>query len=224
MVKISNKEIIDVIKYSNNKAIFVEKNPMVNGQYKISYFILNFENGEKEAITKSAYLLKKFGNGFNTITDAISNYADCDAAIFPDRTTFIIFSNGQAGLFTSQGELKWNGELDYNEKPLTSVAMDNDYFWTCCKDENAVIRYSCDNLKVDLRIGGAESETFLKPSFASADDKYIYVCCNSNQVRKIDKGNFTISDVSGVFYDLKRFYKFGEFSIICTSDGAFIDK
>jgi hypothetical protein len=224
LVKISNKEIIDVIKYSNDKAIFVEKNPLLDGQYKITYFVLNFNNGEKEVITKNAYLLKKFGSGFNQITETISNYAECESAIFPDRSTFVIFSNGQAGLFANNGEMKWNGELKYNENPVNSVAMDGDYFWSCCKDENAVIRYGCENLKVDIRIGSNDSETFVKPSFVSADDENIYICCNESQVRKIDKSNFTVSDVKGIFNGIKRFYKFGEYYIICKYDGAYIDK
>ena len=66
MIKISNREIIDVVKYGSNKAIFVEKRPLFDegGRYKVNYFVLNFDTGEKEVITKNAYLMQKFGTHY----------------------------------------------------------------------------------------------------------------------------------------------------------------
>ena len=51
MIKISNREIIDVVKYGSNKAIFVEKRPLFDegGRYKVNYFVLNFDTGEKRS-------------------------------------------------------------------------------------------------------------------------------------------------------------------------------
>ncbi|MFR5876253.1 MAG: hypothetical protein ACLUFN_07160 [Eubacterium sp.] len=225
MLKISNKEIIDIIKFSESKVIFVEKKPFGDlSQYKANYFILNFETGEKEVVTKSAYLMRKFGPNYEKITESIANYVQCDVAVLTDKNVLVIFPNGQTGLFDSAGGMKWNGTLKYNDKIVSGIATDNDYFWSCCKDENCVIRYSSDNIKVDIRIGGKEATTFTKPDFVSADDEYIYVCCDGLKVRKIDKSNFTVSDVKGSYIGLKKFYKLGKFSIICTSDGAYIDK
>lgn len=225
LIKISNREIIDIVKYSDDKAIIVEKLPLGDiGQYKVNYFVLNFNNGDKEVITKNAYLLKKFGNAFHSISEKVINYVQCDAIVFPNKNTLVTYPNGQAGYFTPDGELKWSGELKYNDSFCCSAAADDDYFWNCCPNENCVIRYSADKLKVDIRIGSKDSNTFISPFFASADDNYVYVCCDNDKVRKIDKKNLAVSDVKGKYSGLKKFYKYGRFSIICTSDGAFIDK
>lgn len=224
MIKISNREIIDVVKYSPTKAIIVEKKPLsALGQYTLSCFVLNFENGDKEVITKNAYLMKKFGSSFDKITDKIANYAECDSAILSNRDVLLVFPNGQLGMFNSDGELKWNNELSYNEKVVNGLAPDGEYFWSCCKDENCVIRYNAENINVDIRVGSKDAETFIRPNFVSADDEFIYVCCNGSKVRKIDKSNFTVSDVKE-YADLKKFFKHNEFSIICTSGGCYIDK
>lgn len=221
MIKISNKEIIDVVKYSNTKAIIVEKKPLADfNQYKLNYFVLNFENGEKEVITKNAYLLKKLGSSYKKITETIANYAECDSAILPNRNVLLVFPNGQLGMFDSNGDMKWNDQISYNECVVNGLAIDGDYFWSCCKDENCVIRYNADNINVDIRVGSKEAETFIRPNFVSADDDNIYVCCDSNKVRKIDKSNFTVSDVKD-YFNLKKFYKYGRFSIICTTDVAY---
>lgn len=225
MLKISNKETIDIVMYSENKVIFVEKKLFGDlTQYKANYFILNFETGEKEVITKNAYLMRKFGSNYQKITESVANYVQCDCASLPNKNVLVIFPNGQTGLFDSNGSMKWNGTLKYNDKIVSGMAVDGEYFWSCCKDENCVIRYSSDNIKVDIRIGSKDAATFTNPDFVSADDDYIYVCCDGIKVRKIDKSNFTVSDVKGSFIGLKKFYKIGKFSIICTSDGTYIDK
>lgn len=225
MIKISDREIIDIVKYDDNKIIIVEKRPLGElDKYKANYYILNFTNGSKEHITKNAYLLKKFGASFQGITDTITNYVQCDAVTFPSRNVLVIFPNGQTGLFNEFGEMKWSGVLNYNDSICSSIAEDGDYFWTTCADENCVIRYTADSIKLDLRIGGKGSATFDKPIFVSADEKFIYVCNENGRIRKISKTNFAISDIDETYPNLKKFYKFGKFSIICTSNSAYIEK
>jgi hypothetical protein len=218
-------EIIDIVKYSDSKIIFVEKKPFGDmAQYKVDYFILNFDSGEKEVITKNAYLLKKFGSNYKKIIEKVANYVQCDAYCMPNKNVIVIFPNGQAGLFDSNGEMIWNSTLTYNDKIVTCAADDEEYFWTCCKDENCVIRYSCDNIKVDIRIGGKDSSTFSNPDSVSSDENYIYVCCDGCKVRKINKSNFAVTDIDGTYDGLKKFYKHDRFSIICTANGAYIAK
>lgn len=225
MIKISDREIIDIVKFNDDKVIIVEKRPLGEfGRYKANYYILNFTNGSKESITKNAYLLKKYGNAYEGITEKITNYVQCGVITFNSKNIFVIFPNGQTGYFNEFGEMKWSGTLNYNDSYCTSVAEDGDYFWTCCPEENCVIRYTADSIKLDLRIGGSTSATFSKPIFASADEKFIYICNEDGRIRKISKANYAVTDFDGIYPNLKRFYKFGRFSFICTSTGAYIDK
>lgn len=225
MIKISNKEIIDIVRYNEEKVIFVEKNPLdVVGKFKVKYFILNLSNGDKEVITKSAYLLKKFGSSYDVITKKLIDFVQCDCAIFPSKNVFVNYPNGQTALFNPFGEMKWNGTLNYNGSACSTCAIDGDYFWSCCRDENCVIRYSADSINVDIRIGSKESNTFNKPIFASADEKGVYICCEDGRVRMINKSTLDVIDIASNVPDLKKFYKFGKFSIICASSGAYIEK
>lgn len=69
MIRISTKEIVDVFKYDNNKAVLVEKRPLMNtNQFKARYSVIDFENKTKEVLTKNAYLFKKFGSAFEQIS------------------------------------------------------------------------------------------------------------------------------------------------------------
>lgn len=224
MLRISNKEIIDVVKYSDDKVIIVEKVLLGDfSSYKPNYFVIDLNSGDKEVITKNAYLMIKFGSSYESIIAAVNNYAECESMILPSKNVLVVFPNGQAGVFDSDGEIKWNGTLKYNDSIVNGLAADGEYFWACCKGQNCVIRYTAENAKIDIRIGSANAETFVNPEFVSQDDEYIYVCCNSSNVRRIDKSNFVVSDVGSVVPGLKRYYKFGNTSILCTASGAYMD-
>lgn len=225
MIKISNREIIDVLKFSDDKVILVEKKPNLNSVgYGVNYFILNFSTGEKEIITKDAYLLKKYGTNRKIIADKLGNFVTPSAVVMPDRSVLVIYPTGETGLFDSNGELVKDGVLDYNGSPVSGIALDGEYFWSVCQKENCVIRYFIDGVKVDIRVGTAEQNTFPNLHFVSSDDEYVYVCCEHRRVRKIDKTDFTVSDVSKTYSDLLGYYRFGKYAIIIKPDGAYCDK
>lgn len=225
MIKISNRQIIDVLRFSDDKAVLVEKKPNLNSTgYGVNYFILNFSTGEKEIVTKDAYLLKKYGSKRKEISEKLGNFVMPSAMILEDRSVLVIYPNGETGLFNSDGELVRDGLLSYNDSPVCCIAEDGNCFWSVCEGENAVIRYFADGAKMDIRIGGKNQPTFDRPHFVSADDKYVYVCCNHNSVRKIDKSTFAVTDVNRLYTDITGYYRFGRFAIVTTFDGAYCDK
>lgn len=224
LIRISDKEIVDVVKFSKDKVILVEKNPSLDSSYNVNYFVLNFSNGNKEIITKDAYLLKKYGPNRRQISEKLGNFVLPHSYIMPDRRVLVIYPNGETGLFDREGNLVKNGSLTYNDSGVSSIGEDGEYFWSACKDENCVIRYNNDGAKMDLRIGGREQSTFIKPSFVSADKDYVYVCCENDRVRKINKVDFTTTDVKHHQRNVNGYYKFGKYAIITTSNGAFCEK
>lgn len=226
MKKISNYEITDVVRYADDAIIIVEKVPTLSpSQPNANYYLLNLKTFEKEAITKSVYLMKKFGaSAYQKIVEKIESVAQCDALVLPSREVFVLFPNGQCGLFDADGKLRWTKTLAYNDKEVSSLAAEDGYIWCCCKEENCVLRYSTDNFKVDLRIGGKDADTFRSPEFCSADDSGVYVCCNGRKLRRIDLQDFTVSDVTDGIPMLRRFYRFGDISLLCTAGGAYIGK
>lgn len=223
MELISKKEIVDVVKYSDNSAIIVEKLPLATpSQYKVQYSVVDFVNKSIDVSTKSAYLLKKFGANFKRISEIIPNFVQCDAAVLYDRRVLAIYPNGEAGIFDKDGELDWSGSFDYHERPTSCLALEGKYFWSVCRDENCVIRYTCQNMKTDLRIGGADSPTFIKPTHICCDGGDLYVCCDDNKVRKIDGNDYTVSDYLNFTDSIKRFYKFGNYALAVMQNGIYV--
>ena len=223
MEKISSKEIIDIVRYNDDSVILVEKIPLPNpNQYKVQYSVVDFINKSIDVSTKSAYLLKKFGANFKRISEIIPNFVQCDASVLYDRRVLAIYPNGEAGIFDRDGELEWSGSFDYHNQPIKCLALEGKYFWSVCSDENCVIRYSCQNMKVDLRIGGKDAQTFVNPCHISFDEGNLYVCCDGNKVRMIDGSNYTVSDYLNFSDTVKRFYKFGNYAVAVLTDGTYV--
>lgn len=223
MQLITTKEIVDVIKYNDESVIIVEKLPLPNGtQYKVQYSVINFKTKSIDVLTKNAYLLKKFGSNFNRISQIMPNFVQCDAAVLYDRRVLAIFPNGEAGIFDREGELEWNGAFEYHDKSVKNIALEGKYFWSVCPNENCVIRYSSQNMGVDLRIGGKETDTFLNPTHVSLDENDIFVCCDNNKVRRIDSNNYTVSDYLNFTDSIKSYFKFGDFAIAVMASGTYV--
>lgn len=223
MQLISTKDIVDIVKYSDDSVIMVEKIPLSNpAQYKVQYSVVDFKTKSIDVSTKSAYLLKKFGPNFKRISEIIPNFVQCEAAVLYDRRVLVIYPNGEAGIFDREGELDWNGTFDYHGSPVKCLSLEGKYFWNICPAENCVIRYSCQNMKVDLRIGGKESSAFINPSYICYENGDLYVCCDNNKVRKIDGSNYTVSDYLNFTNTIKRYYKFGDYAIAVMPQGTYV--
>ncbi len=223
MIRVSTKEIIDILPYGDGKAILVEKVPLANlSKFKASYSVIDFENSTKNVLTKNAYLLKKFGASFKTISETIPNFVQCDAALLYDRRVLVIYPNGEAGIFDREGELSWSGYFKYHEEIVYGLALEGKYFWTICPTENCVIRYSCQTMQVDLRIGGKDAATFVNPTHISFDDGDIYVCSGGNKVRRIDGSNLTVSDHLTFDESVKQYHRFGKNSITVLTSGTYL--
>lgn len=223
MELITTKEIIDVVKYSDTCAILVEKVPLsTNAQYKVRYSVVDFVNKTINVSTKSAYLLKKFGTNFKKISEIIPNFVQCEASVLYDRRVLAIYPNGEAGIFDRDGDLDWSGSFEYHDSPIKCLALEGKYFWSVCPAQNCVIRYSCQNMKVDLRIGAVDAQTFAAPSHVCYDGGDLYVCCDNNRVRRIDGTNYTVSDYLNFTNSIKKYYKFGEYAIAVMIDGTYV--
>ncbi len=225
LIKISNRTIVDVVRFSADKAILVEKVPKLDGEnYNVNYFILNFTDGKKEIVTRDAYLLKKFGSRRKEISEKLGNFVTPSAMILQNRRVLVVYPTGDTGLFDEEGNLVRDGLLTYNDSSVSCIAEDGEYFWSVCENENSVIRFYADTAKTDIRIGGKEQATFNSPHFVSADEMYVYVCCNHSTVRRIDKKTLAVSDINRIYDGLTGYYKFGKFAIVTTFDGAYCDK
>ena len=62
--------------------------------------------------------------------------------------------------------------------------------------------------------------SYVRPAVTALEEEE----CEDGRVRMINKSTLDVIDIASNVPNLKRFYKFGRFSIICASSGAYIEK
>lgn len=109
---------------------------------RVSFYGLDVQKMKNAPVTRSVYLLNKFGNGYKKIVDEIGDYLSCDADSFAGNSTVLVYPSGETGVFDYSGKTVWTGDLMYHGHPVQGVASDGNQIWCAVPEQNAIISYS----------------------------------------------------------------------------------
>lgn len=194
MIKIVSLDIVDLISFPSGIA-FVLKESMEDNSVKVSFYSFDTVSQSIATVTKSAYLLAKFGASYELIAKQLGDYVSCDTAKLWNGQTFIIYSTGEIGIFDSQGNLLKTGDLTYRDAPARDVAPDNNYIWSVVSSKNLIVKYSLLQNRVVMRIGGDTSTTFSKPVAIAEYDRCLYVCNQDTcKIKRVRLSDFSVED------------------------------
>ena len=105
MKQILKIHITDMVPFSKG-ILFVRQETLKSGDVKVSFFGYDAIAEQIAPITKSAYLLNKFGPAFQPIAAQLGDYVSCDAGKLPGGGAAVIDTTGEMGIFSEKGELK----------------------------------------------------------------------------------------------------------------------
>lgn len=222
MIKVVGKNVIDLLAYQSG-ILFVMKEPSTNGQIKISYYSFDVSTKSIATVTKNAYLMTKFGPGYAAITERLDDYISCNAVRLSDGRVFIGYPGGEIGVFSDNGELLHSQRLSYNSKAVSSIASDGKHLWFAVPESNLVVRYNTSKLKIDLRLGSTDTDTFDFPVSVSADKDRLFVCCkNSYSVKQICFEDLTVSEYDSFIEPVLQFLKIANGEFIVLPSGIYL--
>ena len=222
MIKVVGKNVIDLLAYQSG-ILFVIKEPTANGQIKISYYSFDVSSKSIATVTKNAYLMTKFGPGYAAITERLDDYISCHAVRIADGRVFIIYPGGEIGIFSDSGELQHSQRLTYKNKAVSSIASDGKNLWFAVPECNLVVRYNTDKLKIDLRIGNENSDTFNFPVSVSTENDRLFVCCkNSYSVKQIRFSDLSVSEYDSFIEPVLQFLKIANGEFIVLPSGIYL--
>lgn len=147
----------------------------LDDKFKVGYKMVSFSSGKISNVTKSVYMLTKFGSAYKAFANKIKNYLTCFAIPLENGHCFVIERDGSAVLFGAEGEEVWSGRLLYKKTAPSSVAVNGDSLWVSFSDSNVLIRYDIKTLRQELRIGG-EHSPFINPTGLFPAGSKIFIC------------------------------------------------
>ena len=186
--------VYDIIAFSNG-IIFTKKRVLENGSVKVNFYGYDIKRMQKTPVTKSVYLLNKYGPEYKKIAEQLGDYVSCDADVMTSKHSIVVYDSGEAGIFSPEGEMVWTSDLMYQGCEICGVAVDGRDFWSVVPQKNCVVSYSVSHKKFSMRIGSPDSTTFQHPVSISKYDDELFICnTDSRKVRTINLKDFSVND------------------------------
>ncbi len=221
MKKILNVNVTDIVPFSKG-LIFVKRDQLPDGTNKVSFFSYDAHTGEITTVTKSVYLLNKFGMAYEKISSKLGDFISCETAKLPNHHTIVIYPTGEIGYFDDKGRIIKTGDLYYNNAPARDAAFDGNSIWCVVPQRNAVIRYSISAQKIIMRIGGDNNTAFNLPISVSAYDNSVYVCNQAScEIRKIDIDTLNVTDYLEFQEPVNKYFRFKDKEIVVLNSGIY---
>lgn len=223
MKKILDIKPLDIIPFPKGFIIVKGDTRDENGNFRVTFMGYDISSNQLTHITKSVYLLNKFGSAFKSISDQIGDYVSCASVTLPNKKVHIVYPTGEMGTFDSDGTLLWTGDLIYHDSPVRSAAVDDKFIWCAVPKHNSIIRYSPALKKVDFRIGGDNSSVFGKPMSITKSENSLYICNkNSCNISHVDLSNFVVSEYRAFDEPVLRYFQILEHEVVVLSSGVYI--
>lgn len=221
MRQILNYNIIDIVPFSKG-LIFVKRDEQSDGKNKVSFFSFDAVTEEITSVTKSVYLLNKFGMAYEQISSRLGDFITCDTVKLPNLHTIIIYPTGEMGHFDEKGKIIKTGDLYYNNAPARDAAFDGNCFWSVVPQRNAIIRYSIATQKIIMRIGGDENTAFNMPISVTCCGNDLYVCNRAScEIRCVDINTLNVTDYLEFREPVNKYFRFGHKEIVVLDSGIY---
>lgn len=222
MTKVISVKLIDVISFSKG-LIFVRKEALEDSSFKVSFFSYELDTKKIAPVTKSVYLLNKFGSSFSQIAQQLGDYVSCSAGKLPDGNAVVLYATGEMGVFDPEGELFWTGDLFYRDAPARDLAIENKHIWCTVPEHNCIIRYSTLVNKIVMRIGGDDSGTFQNPTGISAFDNQLFICNQGSKlINTINLEDFSVRQFRRFDEPVHKYMRVGDDEFVLLDSGVYM--
>ncbi|MBO5333042.1 MAG: hypothetical protein J6B37_02890 [Clostridia bacterium] len=186
--------VYDIIAFSNG-IIYTKKTVLENGSVKVSFYGYDIKRMQNTPVTKSVYLLNKYGPEYKKIAEQLGDYVSCDAEILPSKHVVVVYNSGETGIFSPDGEMVWSSDLNYQGSEISGAVADGNQIWSVVPDKNCVVNYSISHKKFSMRIGSLQSTSFQNPVSISKYDNELFICnADSKKVRTINLKDYSVND------------------------------
>lgn len=187
----------------------------------VSYKMLDFERSSFNPITRNVYLLAKFGNRFELFENSAEEFINTKTLFFPQRYVMICDGNGLASLYTGDGVLRYQRSLVYGEEVPYDFVLGDDCFWASYPQNGAVIRYSLQNLRQELRIGGGASRLPSPKGLYYQHEKLLFCSSSEHKVFELDPITFEMEAYHSFEEPVHNYYKYNSHEIVVLDSGVY---
>lgn len=154
-----------------------------DGKMAVEYHMLSLETGQTQRITKSVYMLAKFGASHKAAEMQVVNHLTCRTCLVNGGEIFTVEEDSNAKLLDYDGFAKWVGVVKYKGEAPADVIFDGKNIWASFTENDSLLRLDIGSMREELRIGGKKEESnFSGPMGMFAEGDTLFVA-NKNSCR-----------------------------------------
>ncbi len=218
--KLIEAELIDIVPLKNG-FIYLARETLSSGKQAGVFHRYNQVDDKFYQADVLQYIDFKYGRDGRNIASQLGDYATCKTVTLHDGALLASYPNGTIKIVRN-GKLTDVDELDYEGAPVCSPAVYGRDVWFAVPDANAVINYSIDHGRTELRIGGPKTKAFCHPIDLKIYNNKLFICNEySYKIRSISFGNYTVEDFRVFNEEVKSYFRCGEMEYAVLRSGIY---
>ncbi len=188
---------------------------------EVGYKMVSADTAEPIDVTKNIYMLAKYGASYQKSSQLCTNYVKSRTAELPSGMLYMITEDGKAYLIDNNGMPIWSGTLNYKGESPADIAVYKNGLWACYRNENALLRYNLNTMRMELRIGGKNSP-FDKPCDIFIEDTTATVCNGgNNKIVRIDLDSYVFKGSDEFSEKVYSYVKFNGSQYVLLESGLY---
>ncbi len=222
MEKLFEGKVFEILPTSNGIIFSYLNKENDDGTVDVSYKMISFDNRRITDVAKNVYMITKFGNGYKAVERLCENYITVKTLILPGGKVFMLLDDGTAHLVDSDGEPLWTGSLVYKNMSPSDIILFKEGLWACYPEGNLILKYSLNNMKYELRIGG-KSSPFDGPCDLFEEDNTLIICNKySKKIQSLDVDSYNILEYEIFEEELLQYVNVNGYRFIILESGLYV--
>lgn len=221
MRKLIEADLIDIFP-TECGFIYLARETLSNGEPTGVFHIYNQDEEKFYQTDVFEYIDEKFGPDGKNIASQLGDYATCKVTTLFDGSLFAVYPDGSFKI-VRDGRLTDVDELIYLGAPACCPVANGRDVWLAVPDVNAVINYSVEHSRVELRIGGPNTKAFTHPVDLKIYNNKLYICNEySYKIRSISLGTYNVEDYRIFNEEIKSYFRSGEKEYAVLKSGIYL--
>lgn len=203
--------------------IFVAQQHEYDDKAIMVYRIFEPEYDRVSVITRSAYLQAKFGNHFNLFEEKPKEFLVCRTLALPENRYLVVNKFGEAVVIQPDGRINRKTQMLYRGEAPNSFAVDyeTNTLWASYTEGNAVIRYTLNNMREDIRIGGS-NDFICAPEGLWFVNGILRICSSGqNRIIDLDPEKYSVQEYRTFEEPVHKYIKNGAYETVLLDSGIY---
>ena len=192
------------------------------GKTVIAYKQHSFDDGTNSLVTRSVFLMSKFGANFEFYFRTLGDYLNCKAIPLENGNMLIAAHDGTAAVFSRNNVEKWSGSLKHKGFAPADIVTQGDFLWCSYPENNAIIKYNINSMQQTFRVGGSASGGIIEPYGLWLNDNRLVITSSANgMIRSLNLDTFYLDDLWEVSEPAFQYIKVDSNEVVLTKSGIY---